>query len=54
MIINIELTCPRCDSDNLACDGKKSNGKQNYLRNACKRRLIRDEERTYLGTLHAR
>jgi len=51
MTINIELTCPRCDSDNLARDGKKSNGPQNYLRNACKRRLIRDEERTCLGAL---
>jgi len=51
MIINIELRCPRCDSNNLARNGKKSNGPQNYLCNACKRQFIRDEERTYLGTL---
>ena len=51
MIINIELRCPRCDSNNLARNGKKSNGPQDYLRNACKRQFIRDEERTYIGTL---
>ena len=26
--MNIELKCPRCDSDNLARDGKKSDGPQ--------------------------
>jgi len=52
MIMNIELRCPRCDSNNLARNGKKSNGPQNCLCNACKRQfIIRDEERTYLGTL---
>jgi len=51
MVINIELRCPHSDSNNLAHNGKKSNGPQNYLCNACKRQFIRDEECTYLGTL---
>jgi len=52
MTINIELRCPCCDSNNLARNGKKSNGTQNYLCNACKRQfIIRDEERTCMGTL---
>ena len=51
MTINIELRCPRCDGNNLARNGKKSDGPQNYLRDACKRQFIRDEERTYIGTL---
>ena len=51
MTITIELRCPSCGSDNLARNGKKSNGPQNYLRKACRRQFIRDEERAYLGTL---
>jgi len=51
MIINIELRYPRCDSNNLVRNGKKSNDPQNYLRNACKRQFIRDEERTCQDTL---
>jgi len=51
MIINIELRCPRCGSNNLARNGKKSNGPQTCLCNACKRQFIRDEERAYIGTL---
>jgi len=46
MAINIELRCPHCDCGNLVRDDP-----QNYLRNACKRQFIRDEERTCQDTL---
>jgi len=51
MTITIELRCPRCNDNNLARNGKKRNGTQNYLCNACGRQFIRDDQRTYIGTL---
>jgi len=51
MTITIELRCPRCNDNNLARNGKKRNGVQNYLCNACGRQFIRDDQRTYIGTL---
>jgi len=51
MAINTELRYPCCDCGNLACDGKKSDGLQNYPRDTCKRQLIRDEKRVCLGAL---
>jgi len=33
---------PSCGSNNLARNGKKSNGTQNHLHNACRRQFIRD------------
>ena len=51
MTITIELRCPRCNDNNLARNGKKRNGVQNYLWNACGRQFIRDDQRTYIGTL---
>ena len=51
MTITIELRCPHCNDNNLARNGKKRNGVQNYLCNACGRQFIRDDQRTYIGTL---
>ena len=51
MTITIELRCPSCNDNNLARNGKKRNGTQNYLCNACGRQFIRDDQRTYIGTL---
>ena len=51
MIINIELNCPHCHSDNIVRNGKKYNGPQNYLCKACRKQFISNNERTYIGTI---
>ncbi|MDR1445013.1 MAG: IS1 family transposase, partial [Treponema sp.] len=43
------MTCPRCQSHNISRNGKKSNGKQNYLCKDCGRQFISDHEMTYRG-----
>jgi IS1 family transposase/transposase-like protein len=51
MQITIELSCPHCHSPNIVRNGKKSNGKQNYLCKNCSRQFISDHEKTYQGCL---
>jgi len=53
MQINKELICPHCHNPNVVRNGRKSNGKQNYLCRACGRQFISDEDRVYLGTIPA-
>jgi IS1 family transposase/transposase-like protein len=51
MLINTELCCPRCHNSNIARNGKKHNGPQNYLCKGCGKQFISDHQRTYKGTL---
>jgi transposase-like protein len=51
MLITIDINCPHCHSQNLTRNGKKSKGKQNFIRKDCGRQFISDHERTYNGTL---
>jgi len=51
MTIAMELKCSRCNGSNIARNGKKRNGPQNYLCKACGRQFIRDDRHTYIGTL---
>ncbi|MDR2784175.1 MAG: IS1 family transposase, partial [Treponema sp.] len=50
MQITIEIKCPRCHSPNITGNGKKSKGKQNYLRKDCGRQFISDHGRACRGT----
>jgi transposase-like protein len=50
MLINIELSCPHCHSQNITRNGKKSKSKQNFIGKDCGRPFISDLERTYNGT----
>ncbi|MDR1466623.1 MAG: IS1 family transposase, partial [Treponema sp.] len=49
MLITIEIKCPRCQSPNISRNGKKSNGKQNYLCTCCGHQFISDHDITYQG-----
>jgi transposase-like protein len=49
--ITIKLKCPRCQSPNIARNGKKGNAKQNYLCARCGCQFISDHERIYQGCL---
>ena len=44
-------TCPHCGNENVVLNGKKRNGTQNHLCRNCGRQFLRDEQRTYIGTL---
>jgi IS1 family transposase/transposase-like protein len=44
MTVTIEITCPHCHGKSIKKNGKKSNGKQNYLCKECRRQFIREEE----------
>jgi transposase-like protein len=47
----IDVNCPHCHSAAVTQNGKKSNGKQNYLCKDCVRQFIPDHERACKGTL---
>ena len=51
MKIRIELYCPNCQSAKVVKNGKKPNGKQNYLckNEGCGRQFIGDHNLTYKG-----
>ena len=49
--LSTTLYCPHCSSDNIIRYGKKPNGIQNYRCKNCRKQFIRDEERTYRGSL---
>ena len=51
MKIRIELYCPNCQSAKVVKNGKKPNGKQNYLckNERCGRQFIGDHNLTYKG-----
>jgi transposase-like protein len=51
MLLTIEITCPRCQSPTIVRNGKKSNGKQNYLCKDCGRQFISGQDITYRGCL---
>ena len=49
--VEIELYCPNCQSAKIVKNGKKPNGKQNYLckNEKCGRQFIGDHNLTYKG-----
>jgi IS1 family transposase/transposase-like protein len=47
----ITTGCPKCHSTRIVKNGKKRNGKQQYLCRDCGRQFISDSEKTYEGTL---
>lgn len=49
MKIKITIKCPNCTSKNIIKNGKKENGKQNYLCKKCNRQFIGDHALTYKG-----
>ena len=51
MKVEIELYCPNCQSAKIVKNGKKPNGKQNYLckNEKCARQFIGDHNLTYKG-----
>ena len=51
MKIRIELYCPNCQSAKVVKNGKKPNGKQNYLckNEGCGHQFIGDHNLTYKG-----
>ena len=51
MSITIEIKGPPCHSTKITRNGKKYNGKQNYLCTQCGRRFASDHEMTYRGCL---
>jgi transposase-like protein/transposase len=51
MLITIKIECPHCHSHNITRNGKKYNGKQNYLCTQCGRQFISGREMTYQGCL---
>jgi transposase-like protein len=51
MLTTIGIKCTRCQNSGITGNGKKSKGKQNYLRKDCGRQFINGRERTYNGPL---
>jgi transposase-like protein len=51
MTITIDVNCPHCHSATVIKNGKKNNGKQNYLCKDCGRQFIPEHECAYNGTL---
>ena len=51
MSITIEIKGPPCQSTKITRNGKKYNGKQNYLCTQCGRLFASDHEMTYRGCL---
>ena len=49
--IEIEIKCPKCGSDRIIRNGKKSNGKQLYKCRDCNRQFIADHDKVYKGTI---
>jgi IS1 family transposase/transposase-like protein len=43
--------CPKCHDTRIVKNGRKGNGKQQYLCRNCGRQFISDNEKTYKGTL---
>ena len=50
MKTTITIKCPRCGSENIVRNGKKSYKPQNYRCKDCGRQFIADQDRTYRGT----
>ena len=51
MKTQIIIKCPKCGSERIVRNGKKSNGKQLYKCRDCNRQFIADHEKTYKGTI---
>jgi predicted CXXCH cytochrome family protein len=49
MSITIDIKCPHCHSPTISRNGKKSNGKQNFLCTKCGRQFISGHEITCQG-----
>jgi IS1 family transposase/transposase-like protein len=50
MKTTIKIRCPKCGSENVVRNGKKSYKTQNYRCKDCGRQFIAEQDRTYKGT----